>query len=102
MEEKCTDSSYNHPHKKNAKSFAKALCKALDIKPHICTKFTASQLHSFTASQLHSFTAEALLCPNKTIKHSQIFSHHTHKTEFPSLCVFYSTTDWDRPKHNIP
>ncbi|WP_253698530.1 hypothetical protein [Treponema denticola] len=54
MEEKCTDSSYNHPHKKNAKSFAKALCKALDIKPHICTKFTASQLHSFTASQLHS------------------------------------------------
>ena len=110
MKEMYTDNRYKYSHKKNAKSFAKALCKALDIKPHICTKFTASQLHSFTASQLHSFTAsqlhsftaEGFLCPNKTIKHSQIFSHHTHKTEFPSLCVFYSTTDWDNPKHKIP
>ena len=60
MADKHTDSSYNHSHKKNAKSFAKALCKALDIKQRIGTKFTASQLHSFTASQLHSFTASQL------------------------------------------
>jgi len=44
---KSTDSSYNHPHKKNAKSFA----KVLDIKRRIGQN---SQLHSFTASQLHS------------------------------------------------
>jgi len=99
MIDKRTDSSYNHSHKKSAKSFAKAPCKVLDIKRRIGQN---SQLHSFTASQLHSFTAEGFLCPNKTIKHSQIFSHHTHKTEFPSLCVFYSTTDWDNPKHKIP
>ncbi len=84
MMDKRTDSSYNHPHKKNAKNFAKAPCKALDIKPHICTKFTASQLHSFTASQLHSFTAEGYLCPNKTITHNQIFSHK-------KVC----STDWN-------
>ncbi|WP_353743537.1 hypothetical protein, partial [Treponema denticola] len=73
-------------------SFAKSPCKVLDIKPHIGTKFTASQLHSFTASQLHSFTAsqlhsftaESFLCPNKTITHSQIFSHK-------KVC----STDWN-------
>ncbi|EMB24029.1 hypothetical protein [Treponema denticola] len=77
MMDKRTDSSYNHPHKKNAKSFAKAPCKALDIKPHICTKFTASQLHSFTASQLHSFTASQLKGTCVQIKQSPTtkFSH---------------------------
>ncbi|WP_253718169.1 hypothetical protein [Treponema denticola] len=54
MMDKRTDSSYNHSHKKSAKNFAKIPCEALDIRPHIGTKFTASQLHSFTASQLHS------------------------------------------------
>ena len=60
MEEKCTDRRYKNSHKKSAKNFIKAPCKALDIRPHIGTKFTASQLHSFTASQLHSFTASQL------------------------------------------
>ena len=51
MIDKRTDSSYNHSHKKSAKSFAKAPCKVLDIKRRIGQN---SQLHSFTASQLHS------------------------------------------------
>ncbi|WP_253689368.1 hypothetical protein [Treponema denticola] len=91
MEEKCTDSSYNHPHKKNAKSFAKALCKALDIKPHICTKFTASQLHSFTASQLHSFTASQLRPYYAQIKQSNTakFSHTTRTRPNSRLCAFF-------------
>ncbi|WP_252508137.1 hypothetical protein [Treponema denticola] len=67
-----TDSRYKNSHKKSAKIFAKAPCKALDIKPRSAQN---SQLHSFTASQLHSFTAESFLCPNKTITHNQIFSH---------------------------
>ncbi|UTC49113.1 hypothetical protein [Treponema vincentii] len=50
------DSRYTYSHKKNVKSFA----KALDIKLVHRAKFTASQLHSFTASQLHSFTASQL------------------------------------------
>ena len=91
MIDKRTDSSYNHSHKKSAKSFAKAPCKVLDIKRRIGQN-----------SQLRSFAAKEYLCPNKTITHNQIFSHHTHKTEFSSLCVFYSTTDWDNPKHKIP
>ncbi|UTC94195.1 hypothetical protein E4N85_02640 [Treponema denticola] len=92
-------------YKKDKKSFSKAPCEALDIKQPIgqnsqLHSFTASQLHSFTASQLHSLTAsqprnlaaEGLLCPNKTPKHTQIFStNNTHKSEFPSLCVFYIT-----------
>ena len=85
-------------YKKDKKSFSKAPCKALDIKQPIgqnsqLHSFTASQLHSFTASQLHSFTAEGFLRPNKfTIKHKQIYStNNTHKSEFPSLCVFYIT-----------
>jgi len=53
MIDKRTDSSYNHSHKKSAKSFA----KMLDIKQRIGQN---SQLHSFTASQLHSFTASQL------------------------------------------
>jgi len=60
MIEKHCDSNYKYSHQKSAKSFAKAPCKALDIKQRIGTKFTASQLHSFTASQLHSFTASQL------------------------------------------
>ena len=56
MKNKCTVGTYNHSHKKDEKTFA----KAIDIKPRIGTKFTASQLHSFTASQLHSFTASQL------------------------------------------
>ena len=77
-------------YKKDKKSFSKAPCKALDIKQPIGQN---SQLHSFTASQLHSFTAEGFLRPNKfTIKHKQIYStNNTHKSEFPSLCVFYIT-----------
>ena len=93
-------------YKKDKKSFSKAPCEVLDIKQPIgqnsqlhsftasqLHSFTASQLHSFTASQLHSFTAEGFLCPNKfTIKHKQIYStNNTHKSEFPSLCVFYIT-----------
>ncbi|EGC76864.1 hypothetical protein HMPREF9353_01966 [Treponema denticola F0402] len=57
MKERCTDSRYKNSHKKSAKSFAKAPCKVLDIKPRIGQ---SSQLHSFTASQLHSFTASQL------------------------------------------
>ena len=64
MKEMYTDNRYKYSHKKNAKSFAKAPCKALDIKQQIGQN-----------SQLHSFTAEGFLCPNKTIKQSQIFSH---------------------------
>ena len=61
MKDKGPDSSYNHSHEKNVKSFE----KALDIKQRIgqnsqLHSFTASQLHSFTASQLHSFTASQL------------------------------------------
>ena len=59
MTDKHTDSSYKHSHKKSAKSFAKIPCEALDIKPHIGTKFTASRLHGFTA--------KGTLCLNKTI-----------------------------------
>ena len=77
----CTDSRYKNSHKKSAKSFAKAPCKVLDIKPQSAQN---SQLHSFTASQLHSFTAEGYLCPNKTITHNQIFSHK-------KVC----STDWN-------
>ncbi|UTC96714.1 hypothetical protein E4N83_08525 [Treponema denticola] len=47
MKDKGPDSSYNHSHEKNVKSFE----KALDIKQRIGQN---SQLHSFTASQLHS------------------------------------------------
>ncbi|UTC90884.1 hypothetical protein E4N87_09395 [Treponema denticola] len=57
MIEKHCDSNYKYSHEKSAKSFAKALCKALDIKQRIGQN---SQLHSFTASQLHSFTASQL------------------------------------------
>ncbi|UTC99166.1 hypothetical protein [Treponema denticola] len=57
MIDKGSAGSYNHSHEKSTKSFTKAPCEALDIKPCIGAKFTASQLHSFTASQLHSFTA---------------------------------------------
>jgi len=57
MKKGCTDNRYKYSHKKNAKSFAKAPCKALDIKQQIGQN---SQLHSFTASQLHSFTASQL------------------------------------------
>ena len=46
MIDKGSAGSYNHSHKKSAKNFIKAPCKALDIRPHIGTKFTASQLHS--------------------------------------------------------
>ena len=84
MIDKRTIGSYNHSHKKSTKSFE----KTLDIKHRIeqnsqlhsftasqLHSFTASQFHSFTASQFHSFTAEGKLCPNKTIKHKQIYSH---------------------------
>ena len=80
-------------YKKEQKSFA----KVLDIKQPIgqnsqLHSFTASQLHGFTASQPRNLAAEGLLCPNKTPKHTQIFStNNTHKSEFPSLCVFYIT-----------
>ena len=90
MKGMCTDSRYKNSHKKSVKSCEKYLTRnKVSVKIH---SFTASQLHSFTASQLHSFTAEGYLCPNKTITHNQIFSHHTHKSKSPSLCVFYSTT----------
>ena len=61
MKDKLTDSTYKSSHKKDEKTFA----KALDIKQRIgqnsqLHSFTASQLHSFTASQLHSFTASQL------------------------------------------
>ncbi|MGI0518088.1 hypothetical protein E4N81_08600 [Treponema denticola] len=77
MTDKRTDSSYKYSHKKSAKSFAKSPCKVLDIKSHIGTKFTASQLHSFTASQLHSFTASQLRASCAQIKQSPTakFSH---------------------------
>jgi len=42
--DKRTDSNYKNSHKKSAKSFVKAPCKAFDIKPCIGTKFTVSQL----------------------------------------------------------
>ena len=57
MIDKRTDSSYNHSHKKSAKSFVKAPCKVLDIKRRIGQN-----------SQLRSF-----LCPNKT--NTAKFSH---------------------------
>ena len=83
--------SYNHSHKKSTKSFE----KTLDIKHRIeqnsqLHSFTASQLHSFTASQLHSFTAEGKLCPNKTIKHKQIYSHK--KPQRPQSVELRSTS----------
>ena len=61
MKDKGPDSSYNHSHEKNVKSFE----KALDIKQRIgqnsqIHRFTDSQIHRFTASQLHSFTASQL------------------------------------------
>ena len=85
MIDKRTAGSYNHSHKKSVKSLA----KVLDIKHRIGQN---SQLHSFTASQPRNLAAEGLLCPNKTPKHTQIFStNNTHKSEFPSLCVFYIT-----------
>ena len=43
MKEMYTDNRYKYSHKKNAKSFAKAPCKALDIKQQIGQN---SQLHS--------------------------------------------------------
>ena len=55
MKERCTDSRYKNSHKKSAKIFAKAPCKALDIKPCIGQ---SSQLHSFTASQLRPYYAQ--------------------------------------------
>jgi len=82
MKEMYTDSRYKNSHKKSAKIFAKAPCKALDIKPRSAQNsqlhsFTASQLHSFTASQLHSFTASQLKGTCAQIKQSPTtkFSH---------------------------
>ena len=74
MKEMYTDSRYKNSHKKSAKSFAKAPCKALDIKPRSAQN---SQLHSFTASQLHSFTASQLKGTCAQIKQSNRakFSH---------------------------
>ncbi|WP_427190678.1 hypothetical protein [Treponema denticola] len=58
MIEKYAERSYNHSHKKSAKSCEKHLTRnKVSVKIH---SFTASQLHSFTASQLHSFTASQL------------------------------------------
>ena len=87
MIDKRTDSSYNHSHKKSAKSFA----KMLDIKLRIGTKFTASQLHSFTASQLHSFTASQLKSTCAQIKQSPTtkFSHTTRTRPNSRLCAFF-------------
>ena len=74
MKGMCTDSRYKNSHKKSAKSFAKAPCKVLDIKPQSAQN---SQLHSFTASQLHSFTASQLKGTCAQIKQSPTtkFSH---------------------------
>ena len=110
MKAKRTDRNYEYSHKKNAKSLA----KALDIKQRIGQNsrlhgftasrlhgftasrlhgftasrlhgFTASRLHGFTASQLHSFTAEGTLCPNKTIKDRQFFSHKKRYKDFKPI-----------------
>ena len=88
MMDKRTDSSYNHSHKKNAKNFAKALCKALDIKRRIGQN---SQLHSFTASQLHSFTASQLKGTCVQVKQSPTtkFSHTTRTRPNSRLCAFF-------------
>ena len=88
MKNKCTVGTYKSSHKKDEKTFA----KAIDIKPRIGTKFTASQLHSFTASQLHSFTAEGSLCPNKfTNNHTRIFSQQnaSGKIYVPEVFFIY-------------
>ena len=86
----CAFSSWKYLHKKDEKTFA----KAIDIKLRIGTKFTASQLHSFTASQLHSFTAEGSLCPNKfTNNHTRIFStqNASGKIYVPEAFFIYKT-----------
>ena len=69
MIEKHCDSNYKYSHQKSAKSFAKAPCKALDIKQQIGTKFTASQLHSFTASQLRASCAQIKQSPTAKFSH---------------------------------
>ncbi|TWI74232.1 hypothetical protein JM98_02151 [Treponema putidum] len=96
MKGMCTDSRYKNSHKKSAKSFAKAPCKALDIKPRSVQNsqlhsFTASQLHSFTASQLHSFTASQLKGTCAQIKQSPTtkFSHTTRTRPNSCLCAFF-------------
>ena len=86
MKDKGPDSSYNHSHEKNVKSFE----KALDIKQRIgqnsqLHSFTASQLHSFTASQLHSFTAEGSSCPNN--KFTAKYTSNSQTTSVPNRII---------------
>ena len=87
MKDKGPDSSYNHSHEKNVKSFE----KALDIKQRIGQN---SQLHSFTASQLHSFTASQLRARHARIINSQPNTHQTlrqqaYRTESFLWCAFF-------------
>ena len=81
MIEKHCDSNYKYSHEKSAKSFAKALCKALDIKQRIGQN---SQLHSFTASQLRASCAQI----KQSI--SDKFSHiKKHIRDVLCRCAFF-------------
>ena len=89
MAEKHTDNTkYKHSHKKSVKSCEK----------HLTRNKVSGKIHSFTASQLHSFTADGFLCPNKTIKQSQIFSHKkVCSTDWNNSQILYGVSKGDTP-----
>ena len=81
MAEKHTDNTkYKHSHKKSVKSCEKHLTR------------------NKVSGKIHSFTADGFLCPNKTIKQSQIFSHKkVCSTDWNNSQILYGVSKGDTP-----
>ena len=77
---KSTDSSYNHSHKKSAKSFAKGLDKA---ETHLIIFSDKRQATSDKRTERHKRTMHP--------EHTPFFlTNNTHRTGALSSCVFLS------------
>ena len=93
MTEKHTDnSSYNHSHKKSAKSFAKGLDKA---ETHLIIfsdkRQATSDKRQATSDKQQSGINSRSAQTNSQLNTNFLTAHRTHKSKFLSLCVFYIT-----------
>ena len=82
---KSTAGSYNHSHKKSAKSFAKGLDKA---ETHL---IIFSDKRQATSDKQQSGINSRSAQTNSQLNTNFLTAHRTHKSKFLSLCVFYIT-----------
>ena len=86
MTEKHTDnSSYNHSHQKNAKSEAKYLTRSSVPDTMFSNKQQATSNKQQATSGIRTGSAQT----NSQLNTNFLTAPRTHKSESPSLCVFY-------------